>query len=105
MTLDKAVKFLESKGFITGKDYFKSDRSTSLFKRMKGSDCQCNHKPPNIQVSLTVWNGNLSIEIGIKAQAINLQWVNFMFYAMEVRELENIATYENLLDKCWESVN
>ena len=105
MTREEAVSKLEKIGFVKDKNYFVPGNTISLFKRIQGSDCQCNKRPPLIEIDITKYKEHLSIEIGIKGQAVNMQWIHFMFYAMPIEEIDNVETYEYLLAKSWEGVN
>jgi len=106
MTKEQAITYLTIEGYTTeSRPSLLAENTTSLYKRLDGSDCQCNGRPPAVHVSIYQHHKHLSMEIGIKGEAINEQWVDFKYYALPVDEVENIGTYEYLLSKIWEVVN
>ncbi len=101
----EAIEFLEAKGYKYDDHWSNSFDTHSLYKRMTGSHCQTNERPPNFTFEIyeNSWGG--SCKVGIRAEAVNKQWVDFNFYGMSLDQVKNFAEFEYSLSKAWEAVN
>lgn len=79
------------------------------YKRIAGSDCQTNERPPNIVVvvSSITYNDTVhtSMSVYIKGETISGRWCDLSQYGLSLDEIEHISDIEYELTKCWEILN
>ena len=106
MSVKDAIKILLSKGYDEDTRKVEKNRTGHYFyKRLNTIDCVCNKKPPLIEVLLSTYGKYSSIEVTVVAETDTHRWVNCKFYALPIREIENIDYFEEKLTAMWEIAN
>ncbi len=103
VTLKEVEELLLAKGYKLDEPSFYVDKS--YYKRIKGSDCLCNERPPMLVVEISDFEEHTSMSIKLRAEASNHQWVDVGYYALPISEIAEIDTYEYIISKMWECAN
>ena len=104
MKKEEAVKLLESKGFKKEK-YPIFDYDEQWYKRISGSDCSQNGRPPPMVVTISTINGYVALSISLRGGTASGDWTDIRFYAMELDRLEDLDTFQFLIERAWEGFN
>ena len=105
MTIDKAVELLILKGYKEDKFAFGDSNTRYFYKRIEGPDCRCNERPPAIGVSIYTHKIHNAIEVGLRAETVEGQWVDLKYYAMALQEIKHIGSYARYLSAMWRIAN
>ena len=105
MTVDEAVELLTIKGYKEDKFAFGDSSTRYFYRRTEGPDCRCNERPPAIGVSIYTHKVHNAVEIGLRAETVEGQWVDFKYYAMALQETGNVDSYARYLSAMWKVAN
>ena len=105
MTIQEAIDFLKQNGYKYSKGSNKEWNSHHLYKRIKGSDCQCNERPPSISFNISEYVEADVLSVGIVGESSNGQWVNTQYYSCPIDFVKELKTIEYTLIKSWEVFN
>ena len=97
MTKNEDIKILIDQGY-EGED-------PTFYKKIEGANCLCNDKPPKINVTIYTYGDYLSMEMGIRGQTVNGEWVDLKYYSMKLDNIKRLSELEHTLVKMWECAN
>ena len=107
MEVAEAIELLLENGYK--RDISSTEQEQYFYKRISGSDCMCNERPPSIGVTIYDIPHNreryISMDINLRAEAVNRQWTNIGYYSCNLSELSELSTYEYIISKMWECAN
>ena len=75
------------------------------YKRISGSDCNLNGRPPPIVITFNTFQDQISMKIGLRAETASGDWCDIGWYAMNIDRLDSLSEHEYLIEKMWETLN
>lgn len=113
MTLSDVLNILKSNGYTIEKE--KTDPrypytiEQSAYKRITGSNCQTNDRPPPIVFTISQTNlfeiTSISMEAHLRGEAVSGRWCDIGQYAMSLEDIDNLSDIEYEITKQWEILN
>ena len=95
---------------LLDKDYKKEphpilQNQEQYYKRITGSDCNSNHRPPPMIITFHTFQNTISMSIGLRAETISEDWCDIGWYSMSIDRLDSLSEFEYLIEKMWETLN
>ena len=103
MTYDRAINLLIDNGYK--KEPNSMFDEIQYYKRITGSDCNLNDRPPSIVVTFHSFKDQWSMKVNLRAETVAERWVDLGYYALDIDELDSLSEMEYLISKSWEAFN
>ena len=110
MNHDEAKKLLVERGYKFDSTMNLEPDTYYYYKRIKGAtECRLNERSPSVGISIydTMHNdiNYISMKVNLRAETVTGDWCDIGWYSMPLDRLEDLSTFEYLIEMMWEKLN